>query len=86
MACPIHSRVKVFGAAAVDLKPPYNPSVGVNKLMVVLPTVQGLEVAAARIVVGLSLGKAAVPAVLPLAHWKGAGPFEQKNPVPSRDQ
>ena len=67
----------MFGAAAVDLLPPYRPSVGINKLMVVLPTVQGLEVdKTTRIVVGLSLGKALVPAVLPLARWKVDGPFE----------
>ena len=71
-----------FSAAAVDLLPPYRPTIGVNKLMLVLPTAQGLAGGlagglATRIVIGLSLGKAAVPVVSPLARWKAAGPFER---------
>jgi len=76
-----------FSAAAVDLDPPQNPSVGVSKLKVHL----NLAAAAAdggavsrrvmtppvtRLVVGLSLSAvAAAVTPNPLAQWKAMGPF-----------
>jgi hypothetical protein len=76
----------VFSAASVSLQPPYNPSVGVNKLLLTLrlPTLSGFadtsigsEAApATRIVVGLSLNAAAPANILnPLAQWGADGPF-----------
>ena len=71
----------VFSAAAVNLQPPFNPSVGVSKLMVSLHTgaVDAGTSQYARIVVGLSLSTARLPAVVnPLAQWKAAGPFPEQ--------
>ena len=74
----IEPKGAVFSAAAVDLQPPYKPSVGVSKLLVVLPTTTTRsEVAQTRIVVGLSLSAAAATeAPSPLAQWKASGPFK----------
>jgi hypothetical protein len=70
---------------AVDLQPPYRPSIGVSKLLVVRPLgtdkpSRGAEVGAAaaleRIVVRLSLSPTAPKLKLnSLAQWKSAGPF-----------
>ncbi len=81
-----------FSAMAVDLQPPYRPSVGVSKLLVVLPLStskpkhlrQAAEVTSAatemeRIVVRLSLSPPAEQTKIhPLAMWKSAGPFAAK--------
>lgn len=74
-----------FSAMAVDLQPPYRPSIGVSKLLVVRPLgtdkpSRGAEVGAAaaleRIVVRLSLSPTAPKLKLnSLAQWKSAGPF-----------
>ena len=83
-ALVLEPRGAVFSAVAVNLQPPYNPSVGVSKLMVVLPTAavptpgapEGTPASAKRIVVGLSEGSAATAQSLnPLARWGAAGPF-----------
>ena len=72
----------VFTTMEVNLQPPYDPSVGVRKLLVALPIGAGLGVPGgtaplARIVVGLST-EPTPPAVSPnaLARWKAAGPFK----------
>jgi hypothetical protein len=83
----------VFSAVEVDLQPPYNPSVGVSKLMVALPITVAAAVAAfggsaepvTRIVVGLSLSPtAAAVTPNPLAQWKAAGPFVEGAPRSDR--
>jgi hypothetical protein len=83
----LHARViepqgAVFSAAAVDLLPPQNPSVGVSKLQVHMslgaasPDGPGAVAPLTRIVVGLSLSAvAAAVTPNPLAQWKAAGPF-----------
>jgi hypothetical protein len=68
----------VFSTASVNLQPPYNPSVGVSKLLVTvhLPTFGGFADTPKRIVVGLSLNASAPANMLnPLAQWGAAGPF-----------
>jgi hypothetical protein len=73
-----------FSAAAVDLDPPQNPSVGVSKLQVHLNLADATNgvisprvmAPLTRIVVRLSLSAAAVAMTPnPLAQWKAAGPF-----------
>jgi hypothetical protein len=61
----------VFSAVEVNLQPPYNPSVGVSKLIVALPT-QGRG----AIVVSLSVSSTAAT-VTPnrLSQWGESGPF-----------
>ena len=73
-----------FSAAAVDLDPPQNPSVGVSKLKVHLNLAAAADGAVSRrvmapvtrLVVGLSLSAAAAAVTPnPLAQWKAVGPF-----------
>lgn len=74
-----------FSAMSVDMQPPYRPSVGVSKLLVVLPLNtpkhlrQAAEVApdtTERIAVRLSLSPTARQTTIhPLAMWESAGPF-----------
>ena len=90
----LHARViepkgAVFSSVEVNLQPPYNPSVGVSKLMVVLPIIAAAAATSggsqyqsqfqepvARIVVGLSLSPTeAAMTPNPLAQWKAKGPF-----------
>jgi hypothetical protein len=85
----IEPAAAVFSAVEVKLQPPYNPSVGVSKLMVVLPITPTASPtnkhtnapprpapAVNRIVVSLSTSSAAAPvAVGMLAEWAESGPF-----------
>ena len=82
----IEPKGAVFASQEVDLQPPYEPSTGVSKLLVLLPTgpagastLSPSETGAApvtRIVVGLSLSATPVTeSPNPLAQWKTRGPF-----------
>jgi hypothetical protein len=83
-ATVVEPKGAVFSSVEVNLQPPYNPSVGVSKLMVVLPIAAAVANAGrsqfqepvARIVVGLSLSPTeAAMTPNPLAQWKAKGPF-----------
>jgi hypothetical protein len=78
----LHARVlepagAAFSKAAVELRPPYKSSSGINKLMVFLPIVPGPSNPVTRIVVELSVKStpASAATLNPLAQWRMAGPF-----------
>ena len=79
----LEPRGAVFTAAEVNLQPPYEPSIGVKKLLIHLPITRKIAVTGqaesapvSRIVVGLSIDSARPTQKLnSLLEWKHAGPF-----------